>query len=271
MNSEAARLSAILEVMIEVAYEAGRLVLPLFENGCASKTKADGSLVTLADTKGEALIRARLASAFPDVELLGEESHADGAKPDLSGAYFCVDPIDGTKQFASGDPQWVISIGYLENGRPVAGVIYAPALNGRLFAGLSDFGGFEQFTDGERKPLASAKSIPRPLKILRGGHDSSTSILPFLPPDIDYDMEKVSSALKFCLIAAGEADLWIRVGHVWDWDIAAGQAIVEAAGGRVTDGDGGPLVFGQRDRDYRHPPFIVRCAGLNNWASWFDA
>lgn len=269
MNTQA-RLSAILETMIVVALEAAELVLPLFHQGCASKIKSDGSIVTLADTQGEALITTRLKQSFPDVAMLGEESDAAGVKPHLSGPYFCVDPIDGTKQFASGDPQWVIAIAYLEGGRPVAGVILAPALSMRLFAGLADFGGFEQKPDGLRLKLAPASSVSRPLQILRGGHDSSQSIMAHLPPDIDFDLKVVSSALKFCLVATGEADLWIRAGQVWDWDIAAGQAIVESAGGKVVDLSGHLLVYGKSETGYRHPPFIVRCAGLNNWADWFE-
>jgi 3'(2'), 5'-bisphosphate nucleotidase len=264
--SEHARLAAILDVMIDIVIEAGRLVLPLFENGCASKTKADGSIVTLADTRGEALITSRLAAAFPDIGILGEESDAAGVKPDLSGPYFCVDPIDGTKQFASGDPQWVICLGYLEGGRPVAGVILAPALGNRLFAGLADFGGFEQDRDGQRTPFAAAKPAPTTLRILRGGHDSEASIKAYLPKGAATNLAVVSSALKFGLIAADQADLWIRAGRVWDWDIAAGQAIVEAAGGSVRDGTGSALVYGQAAHNYRHPPFIVRCAALADFA-----
>jgi 3'(2'), 5'-bisphosphate nucleotidase len=260
--SDQARLTAILETMIDVAREAGALVLPLFQDGCSSKMKADGSIVTLADTQGEALITARLKQACPHVTLLGEESDAAGVKPDLSGPYFCVDPIDGTKQFASGDPQWVIAIAYLEAGRPLAGVILAPALSGRLFAGLADFGGFEQDCDGGRKPFPKVAPRLGTWHVLRGGHDTAESIAPHLPKDQKFEMTKVSSALKFGMIAAGEGDVFIRAGRVWDWDIAAGQALIEAAGGRIVDLDGQPLLYGQAQEGYRHPPFIARGSGV---------
>jgi 3'(2'), 5'-bisphosphate nucleotidase len=260
--SEQSRLTAILEVMIEVGREAGELVLPLFQDGCSSKIKADGSIVTLADTQGEALITSRLRAAFPDVALLGEESDAAGAAPDLSGPYFCVDPIDGTKQFASGDPQWVIAIAYLEAGRPLAGVIIAPALEGKIYAGLADFGGFEQSGAGERVPFPLAQRPKGPWHVLRGGHDTPESVAPHLPIDQDFTMTKISSALKFGMIAAGQGDIFIRAGRVWDWDIAAGQALIEAAGGRVLDLDGHALVYGQAQNGYRHPPFIARGGGV---------
>ena len=248
--------------MITVAQEAGDLVLPLFTDGCASKTKADGSIVTLADTRGEAHITARLKEAFPDVALLGEESDAAGVKPDLSGPYFCVDPIDGTRQFANGDPHWVIAIAYLESGRPLAGVILAPALSGRLFAGLADFDGFEQKGDGQRVAFSKRNEPKATWNILRGGHDSVEAISQYLPKGQEFEMTLVSSALKFGLIAVGEGDIFIRAGRVWDWDIAAGQAILEAVGGRVRGVDGQPLIYGQAETGYRHPPFIAHGAGI---------
>jgi 3'(2'), 5'-bisphosphate nucleotidase len=256
-------LAAILETMIEVALEAGALVLPLFRDGCASQVKKDGSIVTLADTQGEALIAARLLEAYPDVALLGEESHAEGAARDLSGPYFCVDPIDGTRQFASGDPQWVIAIAYIEGGRPLAGVILAPALSMRLFAGLSDHGGFEQSADAKRTPFPTDIAVSKTWRVLRGGHDTAEQIATHLPKNQSFAMTKVSSALKFGLIAAGEGDLFIRAGRVWDWDIAAGQALIEAVGGTVRDMDGQALVYGQASEGYRHPPFIAKRRGIS--------
>ncbi len=262
--SEKRRLDGILEVMIKVALEAGEIVLPLFTDGCTSKIKSDGSIVTFADTQGEAHITARLSVAYPDVAMLGEESSAAGAKPDLSGSYFCVDPIDGTKQFATGNPQWVIAIAYLEAGRPLAGVIFAPAFSGRLFAGLADFGGFEQHREGHRVCFAATMASKPKWHVLRGGHDGVEAITQYLPKDQEYEMTTISSAIKFGLIAVGEGDVFIRAGRVWDWDIAAGQAIIEAAGGRVADVDGQPLVYGQAQAGYRHPPFIAKGAGILN-------
>jgi 3'(2'), 5'-bisphosphate nucleotidase len=258
------RLNLILESMIDVARAAGDLVLPLFEAGCASATKANGSIVTIADTRGEAFITSRLRETWPDMAILGEESDAAGVSPDLSGPYFCVDPIDGTKQFASGDPHWVIAIAYVEGGRPLAGVILAPALSGRLFAGLADFGGFEESLAGVRTPFP----VPVPAhsqdtwRVLRGGHDTAEAVKAHLPKGQKFEMTKVSSALKFGLIAAGQGDVFIRAGQVWDWDIAAGQAIIEAAGGRVLNLDGQPLVYGQVQNQYRHPPFAVWSGGI---------
>lgn len=260
--SSQAELEAILEVMIEVAIEAGELVMPLFREGCAQSRKADGSIVTLADTQAETLITQTLARHFPSVAVLGEEATAEGVVMDLGDAYFCVDPIDGTQQFAKGDPEWAIAIGYLEKGRPVAGVLYAPALAERLFAGLSDFGGFEVLPNGTRKPFQTQPPVGPKWRALQGAYGKPVAIERYLPPGQDLEIVKVGSAIKFGLMAAGEADVFVRPGQVWDWDIAAGQAVLEAAGGQILDIDGKPLVFGQAKTNFRHPPFIARCAGL---------
>jgi 3'(2'),5'-bisphosphate nucleotidase len=246
--------------MISVTRDAARLVLPLFVSGCDSRKKADGSLVTIADTLGEATITKALAEAYPSIALLGEESVAEGAEPDLSGPYFCLDPIDGTKQFAAGDPQWVIALAYLELGRPVAGVICAPALSGRLFAGLADSGGFEMDDAGLRTPFPNdaSRETGSPFIVLRGGHDTAASIKPHLPDGVRTELKEVSSALKFGLIGVGEADMFVRTGQVWDWDIAAGQAIVEASGGQLLDMSGQALHYGRAETGYRHPPFVAR-------------
>jgi 3'(2'), 5'-bisphosphate nucleotidase len=261
--TDQARLEAILDVMIDAAYQAGTLVMPLFLDGCAQSKKADGSIVTLADTKAETLITSLLQAAFPAVAVLGEEATAAGTAPDLGQAFFCVDPIDGTQQFAKGDPEWVVAIGYLEQGRPVAGVIYAPALNKRMFVGLSDFGGYEIMADSTRRAFPENVPVPTKWRALQGAYGKPVAIQRYLPDGQDLEIIKIGSAVKFGLMAAGEADVFVRPGQVWDWDIAAGQAILEAAGGKILDMLGQALVYGQAATNYRHPPFIARCAGLD--------
>jgi 3'(2'), 5'-bisphosphate nucleotidase len=261
--NERARLEAILDVMIEAAKRAGEHVMPLYLDGCTQSKKADGSIVTLADTQAETLITDVLQAAFPTVAVLGEEATAAGAAPDLGDAYFCVDPIDGTQQFAKGDPEWVVAIGYLEKGRPVAGVIYAPALHKRMFAALTDYGGYEILPDKSLKPFPKDLPVPARWRAMQGAYGKPVAIERYLPQGQELEIIKIGSAIKFALIAAGEADVFVRPGQVWDWDIAAGQALIEAAGGKICDMSGNPLVYGQAKTNYRHPPFIARCAGLD--------
>lgn len=261
--SDPAQLVDIRDALIEIAQEAAALTLAHFHAGCASERKADGSIVTIADTEAEALIKSRLSAQFPDVAFLGEESVAAGIQPDFSSTFFCIDPIDGTRQFASGDHQWVNALAYVEAGRPMVGVICAPALSGRLFAGIAGQGGFELHNDGTRTAFLAAIGHSKKWRVVHGGHDKAQAIQAMLPPDQAIDLRCVSSALKFGLVAASEADVFARAGSVWDWDIAAGQAIIEAAGGRVLDDTGRPLIYGQRESGYRHPPFVAARAGIN--------
>jgi 3'(2'), 5'-bisphosphate nucleotidase len=262
--SDKVQLTDILETMLVVAQEAGDLALHHFHSGCDRTTKADGSIVTIADTQAEALIAGRLKAFHPDVGFLGEESIAAGHQPDLSGPYFCVDPIDGTKQFASGNPHWVVALAYVEDGRPLAGVIYAPAFGKRLFAGLADHGGFEVLLDGTRRAFPQPGQKPTMWRVLHGIHDKEAAIKTLLPAGLNQTLGIVGSGLKFGLVAAGEADLWVRAGSVWDWDIAAGQAILEAAGGRVVDTHNKALVYGRGAADFRHPPFLAMGATYAN-------
>jgi 3'(2'), 5'-bisphosphate nucleotidase len=263
-----------LAVMLEAAFMAARLVLPMFERGIASKQKADGTIVTEADTAAEALISAHLRASFPHTPILGEEAVAAGQCPSLETSsapnWFCVDPIDGTRQFANNDPEWTICIGYVEHGIPISGVLVSPAY-GRSFAGTVGLGAFEIEPDGSHTPLprdtsqsliAPTAGVPQQtVRVLRGGNDTQDAVLAILPSGPDsptYSVTRISAALKFGLVAAGEADVFARVGRVWDWDIVAGAAVLSAAGGRVSDVRGRPLVFGDQINGYQHPPFFAQ-------------
>jgi 3'(2'), 5'-bisphosphate nucleotidase len=263
-----------LAVMLEAASMAARLVLPMFERGIASKQKADGTIVTEADTAAEALISAHLRAVYPHTPILGEEAVASGHCPNLEtnsdAGWFCVDPIDGTRQFANNDPEWTICIGYVEHGVPVSGVLVCPAY-GRSFAGTVGLGAFEIELDGRHTPLPrditlspiapTADAPEQTVRVLRGGNDTQEAVLALLPAGPDsptYSITRISAALKFGLVAAGEADLFARAGRVWDWDIVAGAAVLSAAGGRVSDVQGRPLVFGNQINGYQHPPFFAQ-------------
>lgn len=254
--------SDMRDALIAIVRDASALTLAHFNAGCASQKKADGSIVTIADTQAEALIKARLATLYPDVAFLGEESIAAGLTPDLSGPFFCVDPIDGTRQFAAGDPEWVVSVAYVAGGRPMIGVICAP-VTGRLFAGIVGDGGFEQVLDGPRLAFPSATTPHKPLRVVHGGHDHPDKVGAMLPHGQTVELSCIGSALKFGLVACGQADIFARAGRVWDWDIAAGEAIIVASGGRVVDSLGQRLEYGQAQNGYRHSPFLAYHGGVD--------
>jgi 3'(2'),5'-bisphosphate nucleotidase len=253
--------SDFLQTLIDAALEAGDEIERIYAEGCETIEKADGSPVTIADQRAEAIILSRLGEAFPDIPVLAEEEAAAGRIPDIGRRFFCVDPLDGTRGFIERNGEFTVNIALVEDGEPVAGVIYAPDSR-LLYYGSRGEGAYRVRPGGEAE---SIRPRPRPAAGLTAvgsrGHASHGTadktahlrIADFVPS---------SSSLKFCLIAEGMADVYPRHGQTAEWDTAAGQAIVEAAGGRVMalDEEGresGPLLYGKADRRFLNPGFIA--------------
>ncbi|HEY0411620.1 MAG TPA: 3'(2'),5'-bisphosphate nucleotidase CysQ [Allosphingosinicella sp.] len=253
--------SHLLQVMIDAALEAGAEIERLYGEGCAAEEKADGSPVTLADQRAEAIILHRLHAAFPDFHILAEEEAAAGRIPSLGRRFFCVDPLDGTKGFLARSGEFTVNIALVEDGAPVAGVVYAPDAR-RLYYGGRGEGAFRVGDGGEAEPIAPR---PRPADGLTGigsrNHEAAGTaarnarlgIARYVPS---------GSSLKFCLVAEGTADVYPRYGPTCEWDTAAGQAVLEAAGGRVlaldeADEEIGPLAYGKIERRFENPHFIA--------------
>jgi 3'(2'), 5'-bisphosphate nucleotidase len=254
-------ISALLQTMIEAALAAGEEIERLYVEGCEAEEKLDGSPVTIADRHAELIILERLARAFPDIPVLAEEEACAGRIPALGTRFFCVDPLDGTKGFVARTGEFTVNIALVEGGAPVAGVIYAPDPK-ELYYGARDEGAFRSLSGGEAEPI---RARPRPAAGLTGvgsrNHHAPGSeerntrlgIADYLPS---------GSSLKFCRLAEGAADVYPRYGRTMDWDTAAGQAILEAAGGRVfalgPDGEeAGPLVYGKVEGGFENPNFIA--------------
>ena len=259
-----ARISPFAAELGRIAHDAGRLILKHYAQVGEVRLKADSSPVTRADEEAEALILERLAHIRPEVPVIAEESVAKGHVPDLAARFFLVDPLDGTKEFLQKNGEFTVNIALIEHGRPVAGVVIAPA-KARAFIGDDANGAFE---------LAAPEDLP--LEI------GSAQLIHARKPPLDGLVAAVSrthreaetdrylancrvshlvsagSSLKFCLVAAGEADLYPRHGTTMEWDTAAGQAVLEAAGGSVTTLQGEPLTYGKADRAFVNPHFIAR-------------
>ena len=253
--------SPLLPILIEASLAAGAEIDRIYAEGCEVVEKEDGSPVTIADRHAEAIILERLAAAFPDIPVLAEEEAAAGRIPELGKRFFCVDPLDGTRGFIQRNGEFTVNIGLIEDGVPVAGVIYAPVPK-LLYYGAQGEGAFRLRDGGYGEPI---RPRPRPASGLtavgsrsHASHGSAEKgahlgIAEFVPS---------SSSLKFCLVAEGTADLYPRHGTTAEWDTAAGQAILESAGGRVAavDEDGretGPLAYGKVDRRFLNPAFIA--------------
>ncbi len=217
--------------------------------GFESQTKLDGSIVTIADQRAEAIIESGLQRLAPDVPMLGEEAYAEGRIPECGARFFCVDPLDGTRGFAKGGDEFTVNIALVENAEPEMGVIYAPA-TGELYAGEPGgafVGRCETATATLLGELASIRAQAEPPAQWRivasdfSGRNDSTQIFIAKLGGVP---SHASSSIKFCRLAEGAADLYPRFGEVSEWDAAAGHAILSAAGGGIMRLDGTPLRYG---------------------------
>lgn len=252
-------MSPLLQLMVEAGLAAGAEIEAIYGAGCATEWKADGSPITEADHRAEAIILARLGSAYPDIPVLAEEEACAGRIPELGACFFLVDPLDGTRGFVERNGEFTVNIALVEHGIATAGVIYAPDSH-RLYVGERGAGAWRRIGTGpeERIHVRPAPAEGLAMIASRTTAEATRARLAHLPIA---DFVPSSSSFKFCLIAEGSADVYPRFGPTMEWDTAAGQAILEAAGGRVMalDGDieAGPLGYGKVDRAFENPHFIA--------------
>jgi 3'(2'),5'-bisphosphate nucleotidase len=248
----------LLSGLVGIVLEAGTIVMRHYAGPAVHREKEDHSPVTAADEEAEELILRRLGELAPHIPVIAEESAAAGRLSDISGGtFFLVDPLDGTKEFLSRNGEFTVNIALVENGVPTAGVVFAPAIN-RLFWGC-DAQSFERNTlTGKSGPVA-VRDVPAgglTAVASRSHRDSATD--DFLASYQVADLRAAGSSLKFCVLAAGEADIYPRLGRTMEWDTAAGDAVLRAAGGRVTLVDGTtPLLYGNADRGFANPSFVA--------------
>ncbi len=248
-------MQQIQDIMIKAALEAGTKILEIYKTPFKNIPKADGSPVTIADKKSEEIIISHLAKT--NIPILAEESAAAGIIPNLGNRFFCVDPLDGTKEFIKKNGEFTINIALIENARPILGLISVPA-KGKAYIG-SERGAFKFDINKDRaeelKPISVAGCGEIKLVASRSHGSSLLKKLEQLLPSCK-DIS-VGSALKFCMLAEGKARLYPRFTPVYEWDSAAGQAIVEAAGGVVLTLDGKPLSYNKSDKNYQNPFFVA--------------
>ncbi len=250
--------------LASIALDAGKLIMDIYSSDFAVERKDDASPVTDADAQAELLIMDALMIAEPSLAVIAEEAMSAGQLPEHDIRFALVDPLDGTKEFINRNGQFTVNIGIIEHGKPVMGVVYAPAINRLFVAEAPDKAWQADVKPGEPVPASDARM---PLQIRRCPDEGLTAIASksHRSPETDAFLKKfkvaeiisAGSSLKFCLLAAGEADLYPRMGRTMEWDTAAGQAVAEAAGARVLTEDGEPLRYGKRERGYDNPHFIV--------------
>lgn len=251
----------LLESIADLAREAGAVILQVYATDFSVRGKGDASPVTEADEQAEAVILAGLARLTPELPVVAEEAVAAGRVPDIGaagGRFWLVDPLDGTKEFISRNGEFTVNIALIEAGHPVLGVVFAPAL-GRLFGGSRDAGAHVEDAGG-RRPITCRRVPEAGLTVVASrSHGDAAALDAFLAGRKVAALTSAGSSLKLCLIATAEADLYPRLGRTMEWDIAAGHAVLAAAGGSVRRiDDGAPLRYGKPI--FENPHFVA--AGL---------
>jgi 3'(2'), 5'-bisphosphate nucleotidase len=244
----------LLEQVLPITRAAGQAVLEVYATNFEVRDKSDTSPVTEADERAEAIILAALAKLTPSIPVVSEEAAAAGRIPAVAERFWLVDPLDGTKEFINRNGEFTVNIALIENGRPTLGVVLAPALS-RLFAGAEGVGAFLE-ENAQRRPIACRAVPAAGLTVVASrSHGDAEALEKFLAGRKVASQTNAGSSLKLCLVAAGEADLYPRLGRTMEWDIAAGDAVLRAAGGIVRTLAGEPLVYGKPD--FANPHFAA--------------
>jgi 3'(2'), 5'-bisphosphate nucleotidase len=247
--------------LTDLVIRAGLAILAIDRDRLGVEGKADGSPVTQADLAADRVIVAGLAALRSDIPVVSEESA--GATTRLDGSFFLVDPLDGTKEYIAGRTEFTVNLALIVDGTPLLGIVSAPAM-GILWRGVVGTGA-ERLTiapDGritDTTPINS-RPLPRPgepwiAAVSRSHGDARTEAFIDARPGVQ--RMTVGSAVKFGRIAEGAADIYPRLGTTCEWDIAAGHAVVSAAGGVVTDSAGQPIGFGIGRERFLVPEFIA--------------
>ena len=240
--------------LVPSVLKAGKIIMKIYQGDITRKVKPDGSPVTEADKASERVLLSDLRGLFPDILVISEETPENHSKMSKK-TFFLVDPLDGTKEFLKRDGKgsFTVNIGLIENNIPIMGIVYAPAL-GRLFFGAQNFGAWEVF-DGIKTKLSIGKlKTDNVVAVASVSHrDKQTDL--WLKENKISVTTSVGSSLKFCLVASGQADVYPRFGPTMEWDTAAGDAILRAAGGKITNPDFSDFIYGKSL--YRNGPFIA--------------
>jgi 3'(2'), 5'-bisphosphate nucleotidase len=263
------------EQLGRIVLQAGDIVLRAYDARVPIRLKADSSPVCAADESAEAVILAALASDFPHIPVVAEEAVSRGAHPSIGETFFLVDPLDGTREFAARNGEFTVNIALIRDGAPICGVVYAPVFR-MLYGG---FGAEAWKCQIAATGASSGMAERKPIRVRKAGGDLdalvSRSSLDAQTSDLlaRLPMRRKTpfgSSIKFCMIADGEADLYPRLGPTMEWDTAAGDAILRAAGGAALDLKGEPLRYGDAAGGF-HNPFFVACGDAQAAARIMDA
>ncbi len=245
----------LLPDLVNLADQAGEAIMKIYVTDFKAEIKEDNSPVTEADIAAEAIILKGLAALTPDIPAIAEEQMAAGTAPKLDGdLYWLVDPLDGTKEFLNRNDEFTVNIGLVDGNRAILGIVFAPALKTSYWGAVSQ-GALCRGPNGTKK-IKVRKTPPEGITVIGSRrHGKGYELGEFLKNYTVNGNLTAGSSLKFCLVAAGKADIYPRFGPTSEWDTAAGHAILEAAGGQVTNLDGSPFLY--RKSEFRNSNFIA--------------
>lgn len=255
-------MDSLVPELVRLAAEAGSLIVGLPPAGLEVRSKDDRSPVTDADVRAEEMLLSGLARIMPGVPVLAEESASRGIIPPTDGTFVVLDPLDGTREYVSGRSEYTVNIGLVVNGRPLFGVIHAPAL-GRTYYGTVGEGAARAVHKTGELPgpdafvaIATRQPASPPVALTSRGHNDDVTEA-FLDDVGAQDRKRLGSALKFALVAEGSADLYARFVGTMEWDTGAGEAVLVAAGGAVLTPEHELLAYGKTADGFRNGPFIA--------------
>ncbi len=252
---------AIARFLARIALAAGPAVMEEYRRGAKARAKLDGSPVTAADERAEATIRDGLSRLATPIPIVAEEATAAGQAIKIAERFVLVDPLDGTREFVARNGEFTINVALVERGVPIAGAVYAPALERLWFGGETAFAcaarvgaGLPDAASWRRLGVRPAPESLVALASRSHGDPATEAFLARLPIR---ERRSAGSSLKFCVIAEGEADVYPRFGPTMEWDTAAGDAVLRAAGGIVLAVEGGPLAYGKIGTGLRNGGFVA--------------
>ena len=249
-------LPELLPEIVSVAQDAGAEIMKIYATDFDVNWKSDSSPVTAADEGAEAIILPKLRELTPHYTIVAEEAVAKDGVPDIGSApFWLVDPLDGTREFLNRNGEFTVNIALVIDKEPKLGVIYVPAQD-TTYTGLVGVGATRQIGDAAPEPISTRTPPEEGVTVLASRRHGDPEVLStFLNDRPIAEIRNAGSSLKLCLVAAGEGDIYPRFGNTMEWDIAAGHAILSAAGGRITTEDGEPMLYGKETM--LNPNFIA--------------
>ena len=247
-------IKKIVEDLIDTFLKAGELSLSLREKGLIKEIKSDNTPVSNGDLEVNKFIIKKISEVTPDIPIISEES-SDNKNNSKLKDFWLIDPIDGTYDYINNLEEFTINAGLIINNKPVAGLINAPAKK-RMFYSYGDNNAFE-FSNGETIKLGNHNfNNGRPIKFISYSNMIKPEIQKIYHEIGVVENIKMKSSLKFCVVATGEYDGYVAEPRAYEWDIAAGHAIVKHAGGQITDFDGNEILYGKKD--LKNPSLILK-------------